>query len=92
MLGCAMDARYLISALIGAFCLFAIFVAITTARYLSQREGGGGRSNDEAESPNRICSADGFAGRIRSRGIVRWHERVMKQESLSVKLDVGATG
>jgi hypothetical protein len=37
-----MDARYLISALIGAFCLFAIFVAITTARYLSQGEGAAG--------------------------------------------------
>jgi hypothetical protein len=34
-----MDTRYLFSALIGAFCLFAIFAAITTARHLSQREG-----------------------------------------------------
>jgi hypothetical protein len=37
-----MDARYLFSALIGALCLFAIFVAITTARNLSQREGAAG--------------------------------------------------
>ena len=37
-----MDTRYLFSALIGAFCLFAIFIAITTARYLSQREGAAG--------------------------------------------------
>jgi uncharacterized membrane protein len=34
-----MDTRYVVSALIGAFCLFAIFAAITTARHLSQREG-----------------------------------------------------
>jgi hypothetical protein len=34
-----MDTRYVVSALIGAFCLFALFAAITTARHLSQREG-----------------------------------------------------
>jgi hypothetical protein len=34
-----MDTRHVISALIGAFCLFAIFAAITTARHLSQRDG-----------------------------------------------------
>ena len=33
-----MDTRYVLSALIGVFCLFAIFAAITTARHLSQRE------------------------------------------------------
>jgi type II secretory pathway component PulK len=37
-----MDTRYLFSALIGAFCLVAIFAAITTARHLSQREGAAG--------------------------------------------------
>jgi hypothetical protein len=37
-----MDTRYLFSALIGAFCLFVIFAAITTARHLSQREGAAG--------------------------------------------------
>jgi hypothetical protein len=37
-----MDMRYVVSALIGAFCLFAIFAAITTARHLSQREGASG--------------------------------------------------
>ena len=36
-----MDARYVFSALIGAFCLFLIFAVITTARHLSQREVGG---------------------------------------------------
>jgi hypothetical protein len=34
-----MDMRYVISALIGVFCLFAIFAAVTTARHLSLREG-----------------------------------------------------
>jgi hypothetical protein len=34
----AMDTRYVISALIGVFCVFAIFAAITTARHLSLRE------------------------------------------------------
>jgi hypothetical protein len=34
-----MDTRYVFSALIGAFCLFVILAAITTARHLSQREG-----------------------------------------------------
>jgi hypothetical protein len=34
-----MDTRYVFSALIGAFCLFVIFAAITTVRHLSQREG-----------------------------------------------------
>jgi hypothetical protein len=33
--------RYIFSALIGAFCLFVIFAAITTARHLSQRDIGG---------------------------------------------------
>jgi hypothetical protein len=37
-----MDMRYFVSALIGAFCLFAIFAAITTARHLSLREGSTG--------------------------------------------------
>jgi hypothetical protein len=37
-----MDMRYVVSALIGAFCLFAILAAITTARHLSQREGSTG--------------------------------------------------
>jgi hypothetical protein len=37
-----MDTRYVFSALIGAFCLFAIFAAITIARHLSQREGAAG--------------------------------------------------
>jgi hypothetical protein len=37
-----MDMRYVISALIGAFCLFAIFAAVTTARHLSLREGSTG--------------------------------------------------
>jgi hypothetical protein len=37
-----MDMRYVVSALIGAFCLFAIFAAITTARHLSLREGSTG--------------------------------------------------
>jgi hypothetical protein len=34
-----MYSRFIISALIGAFCLFAIFAAVTTARHLSLREG-----------------------------------------------------
>jgi hypothetical protein len=34
-----MNTRYIFSALIGGFCLFAIFAAITTARHLSHREG-----------------------------------------------------
>jgi hypothetical protein len=33
-----MDTRYLISVLIGVFCFFAIFAAITTARHLALRE------------------------------------------------------
>ena len=37
-----MDMRYVVSALIGAFCLIAIFAAITTARHLFQREGSTG--------------------------------------------------
>jgi hypothetical protein len=37
-----MDTRYIFSALIGAFCLFAIFAVITTARHLSLRQGSAG--------------------------------------------------
>jgi hypothetical protein len=36
-----MDRRHIFSALIGAFCLFSIFAAITSARHLAQREVGG---------------------------------------------------
>jgi hypothetical protein len=37
-----MGMRYVVSALIGAFCLFAIFAAIKTVRHLSQRQGSTG--------------------------------------------------
>jgi hypothetical protein len=52
-----MDMRYVVSALIGAFCLFAIFAAITTARRLSQREGRPGPlGQNKAAKRNMIAS------------------------------------
>jgi hypothetical protein len=68
-----MDTRYVFSALIGVFCLFVIFAAITTARHLSQREGpaGGGKTKQSRQAEyDRLTALPGVLPD--SVGNVRW--------------------
>jgi hypothetical protein len=79
-----MDTRYLFSALIGAFCLFAIFAAITTARHLSQREGAAGTLNTKQSRQAkhvRLTALHAGSGRAGLSGGMTAYSALMKQRN-----------